>query len=462
MLQNSYIFIKKDKNEMNSAFDELFENSFKTGDYSKLKRIIEKYEQDNVCLYPYDKDAIAVLNYFINLNQKIDLNLFSSKDEHRFRCVIKSGNFKKIKSYLKKYEDFKVFEWVKDGLIEKVAEALQNGLNPNKKTGAGESLLRIASANGQTKIVRLLLKKGARINPSFFDRKKESSALRIAVYHNHTETALLLLDNGAEFMNNHGTSGILVNAIEKQNEILVQRILNIFQDKYTNDEYTRNMFWQETPALSWAIESGNERIIKLLLEARANVQGKGWHNPLRDAVLSQNKNIIDMVYEKANQQERALMVSWSMNRILPSVLFHLYQKNSPVFPEDLDRFTIEEILSFTFLQNDRTTFNEIIETLSEDEKSKIDWEKAKSSINNDLPLVVRNMITRTFKEVFQEEQEYQEITRKSAYSNQPSCLSISANTEATSDNLTITFPALISHQNTNIKPKDEGRGARTE
>ena len=37
-----------------------------------------------------------------------------------------------------------------------------------------------------------------------------------------------------------------------------------------------------------------------------------------------------------------------------------------------------------------------------------------------------------------------------------------ANSEITSDNLTITFPTRISHQNSNVKPKDEGRCARTE
>lgn len=448
---------------MNTAFDELFENAFKTGDYSKLKEMIEKYERESVFLYPTEKKAIEIFNYFINLNKKIDLEFFSGKDEYRFKDAILAGNFKKIKSYLKKYEDFQSFEWVKEGLVEKVAHALQNGLNPNKKTGDNKSLLVVASTFGQTEIVAMLIKKGAKINPSFFERDKESPALRAAVYHNHTETALLLLEHGAEIMNNLGTSEFLSISVRNKNEILAKRILNIAQEKNKDSTWGKEMFWAGNSSLSYAIVHQDEKMVKLLLDAGATFQPNKYSYPLKEALLTCNKNIIDMVYEKATQEERAIMASISIQELHPFAMFHLYQKKCPIFSKNLNMFTIEEILGCTFLQRDKNAFNYIMKTLSEDEKSKIDWKKAKSSINNDLPLVVRNMITRTFKEVFQEEQKCQEITRKPAYSNQqPFYFSISTNTEATSDNLTITFPTLISHQNTNIKPKDEGRGARSE
>ena len=78
---------------MNAAFDELFENAFKTGDYSKLKEMIEKYERESVFLYPTEKKAIEIFNYFINyfnffkvyfLKKACFLNIFIADYFHYF------------------------------------------------------------------------------------------------------------------------------------------------------------------------------------------------------------------------------------------------------------------------------------------------------------------------------------------------------------------------------------------
>lgn len=440
-----------------SDLNDLLEASLETGDYSKLKAIIKKYEHKNIYLYEPEKKALEIYNYFINLNKKIDLIFFSRKDRSAFIRSIQSGNLKKITSYLKKYEDFKVFEWVKEGLIEKVSEALKNGLNPNKKTDNKESLLQIASAFGETEIVDLLLKKGARINPSFFDSEKESPALRVAVYHNQTKTALFLLEHGAKI-----SSKVLSMAIKNQNEPLVQGILNVYQQKYAHNEYESTLFWQSTPALIYAIESGNEKIVKLLLDAGANVNTEGSTLPIKEAFLSRNNTIIDMVYEKADQFQRSQMASMAIHNRLPSIMFHLYQKKCPVFSEDLNHFTIENILGFTFLNNDRATYDMIIKTLSDDEKAKIDWKKAKSLVNDNghMPDTARNLIVRTFKEVFQEDQKQQEAERKPLYSNPTPCFSVSGNSEAHTDILHATFPTLIAYQKPIFQFTDKERGTR--
>lgn len=444
-----------------SNFDDLLEKAFQTGDYSKIKGIVEKYEHKNIYLNENEKEAIKISNYFINLNKKIDLTFFSRKDGYAFIRAIRSGNLKKITSYMKKYEDFKVFEWVKEGSIEKVSEALKNGLNPNKKTDGRESLLELAATYGQTEIVDLLLKKGAKINPSFFDSKKESLALRNAVSHNQTETALLLLEHGAKISNK-----ILREAVEKQNERLVQKILNVYQQKYAHYEYDRNEFWKNNTSLRLAISFKNEKIVKLLLDAGANTDSVNFdYYYINEAILSQNKNIIDMVYEKSNQFQRAKMASSSIAYDLPSIMFHLYQKKCPVFPDDLNRFTIENILGFTFLNHDRATYDEIMKTLSDDEKAKINWKKAKNFINNhnDMPDVVKKQIMHTFSDVFQEEQKQQEAERKAVYSNPIPCFSVSGNSEAHTDILHATFPTLITYQ-TPIFQFDgkKERGAREE
>ncbi len=251
-------------------------------------------------------------------------------------------------------------------------------------------------------------------------------------------------------------------AIKNQNEPLVQGILNVYQQKYAHNEYESTLFWQSTPALTYAIESGNEKIVKLLLDAGANVNTEGSTLPIKEAFLSRNNTIIDMVYEKADQFQRACTASISIRNSFPSIMFHLYQKKCPVFSEDLNHFTIENILGFTFLNNDRATYDMIMKTLSDDEKAKIDWKKAKSLVNDNgyMPDVARNLIVRTFKEVFQEEQKQQEAERKPLYSNPIPCFSVSGNSEAHTDILHATFPTLIAYQKPIFQFTDKEKGTR--
>ena len=54
----------------------------------------------------------------------------------------------------------------------------------------------------------------------------------------------------------------------------------------------------------------------------------------------------------------------------------------------------------TVLQEKRELFDEIMSTLSDDEKEKINWKWVKEEIANDFPPSIKNRIMNTFKEVF--------------------------------------------------------------
>lgn len=372
--------------------NDMINEAFETGDYSEIKDGISRLEQDNVFLTKEDNKGLEVLKYFASQNKKIYLYFFSHKDTNTFKRAILKGDMKKVHSYLKKYKKFQVFKWVMNGEIEKVAEALNAGLNPNKKTDRGLSLLEAAIGMGQTETVRLLVEKGARVNPAFWERKR-GHPLILAVENNQTEMALLLLSNGAEI-----AGDALTQAVEHQNEEVIEGILTVYQQKYASHSFDQEYFWSKGEALKAAIELKNEKIVKRLLDVAPLT-----YSDISKAVESRDKNIIDLVYEKATKEERAQMACYAMSPRTLDVQFHLYQKKCPIFPEYLENFTLNHILYLTILREQRDLFDEIIPALSDEEKTKIDWKQIKSDVTEGLPTQLQLRIMRAFKDVFSEE-----------------------------------------------------------
>lgn len=384
-------------NTVKDYLNVMINEAFETGDYSEIKDGISRLEQDNVFLTKEDNKGLEVLKYFASQNKKIYLYFFSHKDTNTFERAILKGDMKKAHSYLKKYKKFQVFEWIKNGEIEKIAEALNAGLNPNKKTDRGLSLLEAAIGMGQTETLRLLVEKGARVNPAFWERKRVHPLI-LAVENNQTEMALLLLSNGAEIAGRYFKGDALTHAVEHQNEEVIEGILTVYQEKYASHSFDQEYFWGNGEALKAAIKLKNEKIVKRLLDVAPLT-----YSDISKAVESRDKNIIDLVYEKATKEERAQMACYAMSPRTLDVQFHLYQKKCPVFPEYLEKFTLNHILFLTILSGQRDLFDEIISTLSDEEKTKIDWKQVKSDVTEYLPTSVQKRTMSAFKDVFAEE-----------------------------------------------------------
>lgn len=503
---------------LRDSLQEMMKNSFKTGDYSKIEEMIKKMEQENIALLEDDKNALKSLKYFTARRKKIDFNLFSEIDEYGLKVSIFEGNLDKIEKYLKKYETFQVFEWIKAGAFEKVEEALEKGLNPNKETGRGKSLLLFAVKAGQEKLVEQLIDKGAKINPPFFHRGKsyiidllikngaqimsslfqggksyvfefliESGsqimssslqkgrsypALLEALDQKNTKIALLLLSKGADIMPRGYPSHILMRSITTQNQEVLDEILKIYRQKYAGKKDKKKKFLGNTPSLlkggitplEMAIRLKNTEIVKKLLNVGAS-SVIPFANQLEMVVKSQDKDMIDLFYEKANKEGKAKMAYISRRETLPDVMFYLYQKKCPVFPEEINNFTSEKIIYKTIFQKNKPLFDEIMRTLSDTEKERIDWEKIKTKIN-DYPPEIKNPIKKTFKELFQKEHTpFQQPEAVPYCCNQTQKFSVSG---TLSDELTSKpfahahTPVQITRHESKILPQNEERGSRTE
>ena len=82
-----------------------------------------------------------------------------------------------------------------EGHTEIVAMLLEKGANVNAKTKDGRRALFLASANGHAEIVAMLLAAGADVNAKDNDGW---TALIVASWYGHTETVAILLQNGAD------------------------------------------------------------------------------------------------------------------------------------------------------------------------------------------------------------------------------------------------------------------------
>jgi uncharacterized protein len=103
-----------------------------------------------------------------------------------------------------------VFQKVRAGHAQDLAELLDMGLPPNLRNETGDSFLMLAAAafKGNVAIVRLLLEYGADVNGRGHDGK---TALMMAAMFNRTEIVDLLLAHGAD-INARDANGLTAQA----------------------------------------------------------------------------------------------------------------------------------------------------------------------------------------------------------------------------------------------------------
>ena len=143
-----------------------------------------------------------------------------------------------------------------NGHSEVVRLLLDAGAKVNLKTGTGDTALHVASQNGYTETVMLLLDSGAEVNAEtslYF-----LTALHLASANGHTEIAKYLLDKGATL---DALALILASANGHTNTVrfLLDSGVNV------------NANWYKTTALHVASANGHVGIVRILIDSGANV-----------------------------------------------------------------------------------------------------------------------------------------------------------------------------------------------
>ena len=191
---------------------------------------------------------------------------------------------------------------------------------------SNDSFLAIAAQEGHTKVVEILLDRGANILSQ--EHPYQYDTLLAASRNGNLEVVKLLLDRGVETYKREYTPWqhqiVLQAAIETTEMTLVERLLNSGADEY------RGII--ESRALSWALEAGLPQrenvtnIIKLLLD-RGTIfrrvalypRANGYLDALQAVIAGGNEELVGHVLDQGDQGRRyrdALQETLSGNRFL--------------------------------------------------------------------------------------------------------------------------------------------------
>jgi ankyrin repeat protein len=151
-------------------------------------------------------------------------------------------------------------EAVKQNDVDFIRQELDNGLDINDKTlYGGSTMLKMASYQGKTDIVKLLVERGVDINFTY-NLEYDNSALTLATEKSHKDIVKLLIENGADinYQNWHHASALYF-AVKNGDIHIVNYLLEHGAD-------INIKIYQNENILTQAIKNGHNEIIKLLLE----------------------------------------------------------------------------------------------------------------------------------------------------------------------------------------------------
>uniref|UniRef100_A0A6C0J433 Uncharacterized protein n=1 Tax=viral metagenome TaxID=1070528 RepID=A0A6C0J433_9ZZZZ len=179
--------------------------------------------------------------------------------------------------------------WVGDTKI--VAMLLEKGADVNAKDAKGSTALMKASLYGETEIVRMLMEKGADVNAKDNNR---STALMKATLHRHTEIVRMLLEKGADVnvKTGYGSTALVLASWDGNTEI-VRMLLENGADVNAKDA-------DGSTALIKASWDGHTEIVRMLLENGADVNAKDadGSTALIKASLNGHTKVVSMLLEK--------------------------------------------------------------------------------------------------------------------------------------------------------------------
>lgn len=197
--------------------------------------------------------------------------------------------------------------------IQPLRFLLRNGVPADLPDEDGITPSMWAAQKGHESVLRLLISSGASVNSKDNDGK---SLLLYAVDGGKEQIIDILVSKGANTRDlNKSQSNLLMAGVTKGSYDLVRYILKRFKNRLVNtaDENGQT-------ALFYAIESGNQDIVSLLLKngAKVNIYDKSDLSPLNYAIRAGKKSVVKLIAD-----------STTNIKVRKSALFAAYQLNEP-------------------------------------------------------------------------------------------------------------------------------------
>ena len=150
------------------------------------------------------------------------------------------------------------------GDIEEVKRLVEQGVNLDDQDREGQTALIVSAKNGHYYITKFLLEAGANPNLTTEDQK---NAFIYACMYDHKYVAILYLisENKGELnrQDNMGMTGLMYACKKKYDDLVQTLVLDSRIDLNIKDCYDHT-------ALTWAINTGNNKIIDILRKAGAH------------------------------------------------------------------------------------------------------------------------------------------------------------------------------------------------
>ena len=156
----------------------------------------------------------------------------------------------------------------------------------NKYFSFGDTPIHVALANGQIEVAKILIDKGLSINElSEFDKR---TPLMRAIEQGNTDSVKFILEHkcNINLKKEDGKSALIMSQDAEISELLLKNGANI----NATDKLKRT-------ALHWAVDHGQEDIVRVLLKYHPNLKLKDISNetPLAIAIKDKNINIIKLL-----------------------------------------------------------------------------------------------------------------------------------------------------------------------
>ncbi len=223
---------------------------------------------------------------------------FAASADGRLWRAIDSGDEGAVKTLLTKRVDVNAKRDGNPALYEAlvkrhlgIAKRLINaGADPNGTNKFGAPVLLTAAGSGDIEIVKLLIKKGAKVNAKF-ERYDDVTALMLAAESGHLEVVKALIKGGADVdVRTANGDTALIAAVAKGHVDIIKLLLKEGADVNGRSEsgYT---------ALFIAVSDGSDDLVELLLAKGAdpNVQDDSGVTPLELARRNRHAVLVEML-----------------------------------------------------------------------------------------------------------------------------------------------------------------------